>query len=190
MTIRRLRISSNIFVVLCKVISHTKPVHEKIFQERLVLFTLRQQMHKLISFVSGLWVLVRDPFEIFRRDWVDDRLVLFNPLLAVDVEDGVVGFAIPNTGQTFVEAAAVDKAACDAHASPGVAKMSSVSCEENSSHSKFWRATLMHLVWRPVYHFVVFRFGVAGEDGLKLPRLPLSVLFDGQSRSFTVCYSV
>lgn len=190
MAIRRVRTSSSIFVMLCKVIPHTKTIHEKIFQERLVRLTLRQELHKFISFVSGFWILVRDPVEIFRRDGVDNRLVLFDPLLTVNIQNGFVGFAIPDPGQAFVEAATVDEAARDTHSSPGIAKMSSISCEKNSSHPKFWCATLMHFVGRPIYHFVLLWFGVAGKYGLKLPRLSFSVLFDRQTRSFTIRYPI
>lgn len=105
-------------------------------------------------------VAVGDAAEVVARDRVDDGLPFLDALLAVEVEDGVVGFPVPDAGEAVVQAADVDEPARDPHAAPRVAQVGGVGGQQDPAHAERRRAPLVHLVRRHHQHLVVPRLRV------------------------------
>lgn len=177
-------------VMLCKVIPYIKGAHEQLLQKYLVRLSLGQHVHEFIPVIPRRGLFVRHASEVLLRDRVDDCLPLLDPLLTVQVQDRVVGFAVPYPSETVEETATIDEAPRDAEPTPWVAEVRSVGGEENAADSEFGCASLMHLVGRNVDQLVLVRFGVTWEHGLELPWLPLLVLFNRQPSCFAISDAV
>lgn len=134
--------------MLRKVIAYIHTRQQRLAHQRLVLLALAQQAQELVRGLErGRVVGVGDAAEIAGRHFVDD-LVLFHAAGAVQVQDRVVGHAVPDAAQALVQAADVDEAARDAQAAPGVAQVRGVGGQEDAADAEgggaaFWGGVLV-----------------------------------------------
>lgn len=176
--------------MLSEIISNLKPSHVHLLLESDIVLGLLAHLHDGVPLHEGIGVGVGDPPEVRLGDGVDDGLVLLHPLLAVQVQDRVVGLALPDAREAVVEPAHVDEAPRDAHAAPRVAQVGRVRREQEPPLAERRRAPLVHLVRRHRHHLVLVRLRVPREHQLELPRLALLQFLPGQTGGLAVGHPV
>lgn len=172
--------------MLLKVIAHREQVQIQLLLLLRIVLRVLAHLDDRVAREQGVGVAVADAAEVVLGDGVDDGLVLLDALLAVQVQDRLVGLAVVDAREAVVQAADVDEAAGDPHAAPRVAQVRGVGGEQDPPDAEGRRAPLVHLVRRHAHQLVVARPRVARQHQLVLPGLSLLHLLPGQAGGLAV----
>lgn len=141
---------------------------------------------KLILLARLLGILAPQPLEIVRRHGVNNLLVLCPADLTIDIQNSLVGPALPDPHQTIKQPPNIHKAARDTQPTKRITQVRSISREDEPTLAERFGEPLVHLVGREVDDVVVGGFGVAREDGFEFPGLAGQELGVRQAGLFVV----